>query len=45
VYTPLLRLIQQAAGTFVMRLQAGSIHQYLLYMALALVFLLWLGYR
>jgi hydrogenase-4 component B len=45
LYAPLLRLFQQAAGTFVMRLQAGSIHQYLLYMALALVFLLWLGYR
>jgi hypothetical protein len=45
VYAPLLKLIQQAAGTLVMRLQAGSIHQYLLYMALALGALLWLGYR
>jgi len=44
VYAPLLNLIQ-AAGTLAMRLQAGSIHQYLLYMALALGALLWLGYR
>jgi hydrogenase-4 component B len=45
VYTPLLHWIQRTAGTLVMRLQAGSIHQYLLYMALALAVLLWLGYR
>ena len=32
-------------GTLAMRLQAGSIHQYLLYMGLALVVLLWLGYH
>ena len=44
VYAPLLNLIQ-AVGTLAMRLQAGSIHQYLLYMALALGALLWLGYR
>jgi hypothetical protein len=45
VYGPLLRLFQRAAGTLVMRLQAGSIHQYLLYMGVAFVLLLWLGYR
>jgi hydrogenase-4 component B len=45
IYAPLLKLIQHAAGTLVMRLQAGSIHQYLLYMGLALAALLWLGYR
>ena len=45
IYAPLLKLIQRAAGTLVMRLQAGSIHQYLVYMVLALGLLLWLGYR
>jgi hydrogenase-4 component B len=43
IYAPLLRLIQHAAGTLLMRLQAGSIHQYLLFMLLALGLLLWLG--
>jgi hydrogenase-4 component B len=45
LYAPLVQLIQRAAGTFVMRLQAGSIHQYLLYIVLALGLLLWIGYR
>jgi hypothetical protein len=45
IYGPLVKLFQHVAGTFVMRLQAGSIHQYLVYMGLALVLLLWLGYR
>jgi hypothetical protein len=40
-----VQLIQRAAGTFVMRLQAGSIHQYLLYIVLAFALLLWMGYR
>jgi hypothetical protein len=44
-YAPLVRLIQHTAGTLLMRLQAGSIHQYLLFMLLALGVLLWLGYR
>ena len=45
IYGPLVKLLQHLAGTFAMRLQAGSIHQYLLYMGLALVVLLWLGYH
>lgn len=45
LYIPLLRLVQHTAGTVLMRLQAGSIHQYLLFMVLALALLLWLGYR
>jgi hydrogenase-4 component B len=45
IYRPLLRLLQTVSETVVMRLQAGSIHQYLLYMAVALGLLLWLGYR
>lgn len=45
VYAPLLRSIQQFAGIFLMRLQAGSIHQYLLYMLLVLILLCWVGYR
>lgn len=43
VYAPLLKSIQKLAGTLVMRLQAGSIHQYLLYMAAVLGLLLWIG--
>jgi hydrogenase-4 component B len=45
IYRPLLRLVRTVSETVVMRLQAGSIHQYLLYMAVALGLLLWLGYR
>lgn len=45
IYGPLLRSIQRLGGSFLMRLQAGSIHQYLLYMALVLALLLWVGYR
>src|SRR5262249_58220720 len=45
VYAPLLKLLQTVSATLVMRLQAGSIHQYLLYIGLALALLLWLGYR
>lgn len=43
VYTPLLQSIKRMAGIFLMRLQAGSIHQYLIYMALMLGLLLWVG--
>jgi hypothetical protein len=45
VYAPLLRSIQRLAGIVIMRLQAGSIHQYLLYMLLVLALLCWVGYR
>lgn len=45
VYAPLLQSIQRFAGALLLRLQAGSIHQYLLYIALALALLLWVGYR
>lgn len=45
VYAPLLRALRHASGVFLMRLQAGSIHQYLIYMALVLVLLLWVGCR
>jgi hydrogenase-4 component B len=43
VYTPGLDLVQKLSERFIMRLQAGSIHQYLLFMVLTLVLLLWLG--
>ncbi|HEY3327596.1 MAG TPA: proton-conducting transporter membrane subunit [Novimethylophilus sp.] len=45
VYTPLARAILRVAGSLLLRLQAGSIHQYLLYMAAVLALLLWLGVR
>lgn len=45
VYTPALKLIQDTAGAFLARLQAGSIHQYLAYMMVALGLLLFLGCR
>lgn len=45
VYVPLLRRLQRFAGLFLMRLQAGSIHQYLFYMVIVLMLLLWVGYR
>lgn len=45
LYTPLVRLVQRGASTLLMRLQAGSVHQYLLYMTLFLSLLLWLGRR
>jgi formate hydrogenlyase subunit 3/multisubunit Na+/H+ antiporter MnhD subunit len=45
LYTPLVKFIRRSAGAFLMRLQAGSIHQYLLYIGLALGLLLWWGYR
>jgi len=43
VYAPLLKSIQRMASVFLMRLQAGSIHQYLIYMAVVLGVLIWLG--
>lgn len=45
VYGPALRTFQRLAGSFIMRLQAGSIHQYLFYMLLVLVLLCWVGAR
>lgn len=45
VYAPALKLIQDIAGTLLARLQAGSIHQYLLYIMVTLGLLLFLGYR
>jgi hydrogenase-4 component B len=42
-YEPFLRGIQRISGIFLMRLQAGSIHQYLIYMAFALALLIWVG--
>jgi len=45
VYAPLLRNVQRLAGLLLLRLQAGSIHQYLFFMALVLALLLWVGYR
>lgn len=45
VYAPLLRQIQRFAGGFLMRLQAGSIHQYLFNMLLVLALLCWWGSR
>jgi hydrogenase-4 component B len=43
VYTPGLNLVLRLSEGFIMRLQAGSIHQYLFFMVLTLVLLLWLG--
>jgi len=45
VYAPLLKNIQRLAGLLLLRLQAGSIHQYLFFMALVLALLLWVGYH
>ena len=45
LYAPLLRGIHRAAGMFLMRLQAGGIHQYLITMVLMLGVLLWIGCR
>ncbi|MHB9022689.1 MAG: proton-conducting transporter transmembrane domain-containing protein [Armatimonadota bacterium] len=45
LYAPLLSGFRRVAGIFLMRLQAGSIHQYLIYMALVLGLLLWVGCR
>ncbi len=43
VYSPGLNFVLRMSEGFIMRLQAGSIHQYLLFMVLTLVLLLWLG--
>jgi NADH:ubiquinone oxidoreductase subunit 5 (subunit L)/multisubunit Na+/H+ antiporter MnhA subunit len=45
VYGPMVAFLRHLSSTVVARLQAGSIHQYLLSMAIALGVLLWLGYR
>ena len=43
VYGPLLSGVQRLSERFIYRLQAGSIHQYLLLMLITLGLLLWLG--
>jgi len=43
IYVPILKSIHRMSGNFLMRLQAGSVHQYLIYMALVLALLLWIG--
>ena len=43
VYAPLLSGVQRLSERFLYRLQAGSIHQYLLLMLITLALLLWLG--
>jgi hydrogenase-4 component B len=43
VYSPALRAVVRFSEGFIMRLQAGSIHQYLLFMVVTLGLLLWLG--
>lgn len=43
VYRPFLKGIRRTAGGLIMRLQAGSIHQYLVYMFAALALLLAIG--
>lgn len=45
VYVPLLKSIRRTASIFIMRLQAGSIHQYLIYMAIVLAILIWVGVK
>jgi hydrogenase-4 component B len=45
IYEPAFKLIHNTAGVFLAKLQAGSIHQYLAYMMVALVLLLIVGYR
>lgn len=45
VYAPILKSIQRVSGTLLMRMQAGSIHQYLIYMTFVLALLLWIGVR
>jgi hydrogenase-4 component B len=42
-YVPILKAFRRGAGRFIMRMQAGSIHQYLLYIAIVLALLLWVG--
>lgn len=43
VYSPALNAVFKLSEGLIMRLQAGSIHQYLLFMVVALGLLLWLG--
>jgi hydrogenase-4 component B len=45
LYAPAIRGLRRASGALLMALQAGSIHQYLVYMALVLALLLWVGCR
>jgi len=43
VYSPALKAVMRLSEGFIMRLQAGSIHQYLFFMVVTLGLLLWLG--
>lgn len=43
VYSPALKSMTRLSEGLIMRLQAGSIHQYLLFMVITLGLLLWLG--
>jgi len=45
IYRPFLKHIQHLSGKMLVRLQAGSVHQYLFYMALVLALLLWVVVR
>lgn len=45
IYAPLLRGLRRVSGIVLMRLQAGSIHQYLIHIVLVLALLLWMGCR
>jgi hydrogenase-4 component B len=45
VYGPAVSFFRHFSTTLLARLQAGSIHQYLFSMTVALLVLLWLGYR
>jgi hydrogenase-4 component B len=45
IYLPLIHTIKRLSGNFLMRLQAGSIHQYFIHMALVLALLIWVGSR
>ncbi|MCE1248112.1 MAG: hypothetical protein LWY06_15840 [Firmicutes bacterium] len=43
LYEPFLNWIKKFSGILLMKLQAGSIHQYLIYMAIALIILIRIG--
>ncbi len=45
IYLPLIHIIKRLSGNFIMRLQAGSIHQYFIHIALVLALLIWIGTR
>ena len=43
IYGPLLRNFQRFSARFLFHLQAGSVHQYLFYIVITLVLMLWVG--